>query len=498
MSKQYKLLILIGMSLFFIRLNMFIICIASFASYCIVIKHMHNIVIDMNTNMTEPLNETNVNNINEKYMVNFFDDRQYEYGFLTHHENFEVDSETNILINGLKFDGLTFIDLVNMMKQTRQTKDYYIKYIDKIKTVEKLEYIYSVYTLICQKYLKCMGKEHQLDILPYHIGLIWYYSAKKLSIVPSTTYASVVLYNWKIKDTQNTSDILSNIDVLHSITNSVDELWFYKIHVAIEFVGATLVKSWNKNMNDYLEMENEYVGDVSIWDNIDVQQLMNEILIFLNKSSQLLKQMKEHCDPEFFWSNIRIYLSGYDDKIMYPNGLRIENTEIGIRWKGGSGAQSSLLQLIDIIMGISHSKHENGFLEEMKSYMPKSHQHILQSTQNIINKYPLKQWIMDKANYDMIQHFNTCLKELQKFRSQHIALVHTYVVNFIKKIDIMKKQGRIEEAKKLEKNNVAGNGGSGSLGKMEFELEQSSISDLPLVTFLKEFIDDVKDKKIAE
>lgn len=407
--------------------------------------------------------------------------RSMKYGFLADHEKLQLGNDfeefTRIIV-GLKIqDGHKFRKLVDDMKAVRRSKQHYISIVNNVKSEGELRYIYSVFTFVCQKYIRCLGKDEQIDILPYHIGLPWHISAKRLGLPEATTYSSVVLNNWRPKYEKIES--IDDIEVIHTITNTEDEKWFYKIHMAIELMGAPVLQK------------------LSDWDTIVkseklLRELLSDFFVFLKESTKLVNRMKDHCDPEFFWNQIRIYLAGYDDKTMFPNGLKIENTDIEIRWAGGSGAQSTLLQMTDTVFGVKHDvAHAGEFLNRMRTYMPPTDRNFLL----ILEKNGSIEKHVRKFKSTLLEDlYKLCLSELAKFRHAHMSIVHKYIWNFVERSKKLISSGDVEGAKKILGNNVNSDGGSGSLGKTVGANEQLEMikekNGKTLIDFLTGFADD--------
>lgn len=408
------------------------------------------------------------------------------YGFLTDPNILKLPESVNIefskIIDSLKLkDGNHFRKVVDDMKITRKTKKYYRDLIYSLKNEGELKYIYSLFTFICQKYVRCLGKDNQMDVLPYHIGLLWHYSAERLGLPEATTYSTVVLNNWTplVEDPKTIEDI----SVINTITQTTDEEWFYKIHIAIELMGSSVLKKlmqWDNNTKSVESIAN----------------LLNDFHDFLKKSTRLVKKMREKCDPHFFWNEIRIFLAGYDDVSMFPNGLMIEGTQIVIKWAGGSGAQSTLLQMTDSVFGVKHDvKHAGEFLQKMRSYMPPSDRKFLLE----LEKNGSIESHVKKFNDPALNNlFQICLNDLKKFRQTHLNIVHTYVWDFIKKARESIENGDHQEAAIIMGNNVNSDGGSGSLGKTVGAKNFSVPSEKTntLIDFLEKFADDVKNIKI--
>ena len=73
----------------------------------------------------------------------------------------------------------------------------------------------------------------------------------------------------------------------------------------------------------------------------------------------LLERMHEHCDPQVFYHNIRPLLAGSKGMAAagLPRGVFYDEGNGKGEWRqhsGGSNAQSSLIQLLDIFLEVNH------------------------------------------------------------------------------------------------------------------------------------------------
>lgn len=115
-----------------------------------------------------------------------------------------------------------------------------------------------------------------------------------------------------------------------------------------------------------------------------------------------LAAMREGCHPFIFYHRVRPFLSGWKHNPTLPNGLYYRGvSDKPLQYYGGSAAQSSLIALLDIglgiysdkdcyyvqvyenpffcfILGISHdSIRSKEFLLAMRDYMVKTHSEFL-------------------------------------------------------------------------------------------------------------------------
>lgn len=317
-------------------------------------------------------------------------------------------------------------------------KDYYDNIVNNLN-LNTVKYIYSVFSILTHYYIWSNGVKNVKHSIPSNLGGYWYYSAKKLGLPCVLTHASVDLYNWRLID-NNLEFGLDNIKCINLLTGKLDEEWFYKIMIAIEGVcGHLLEKIYN------LKLEDQYV-----------ENLMVSISKSLDDSIHIIKRLRENCDPDFFFNELRIYLSGSNKKELFPNGIILENIDTQpLNYTGGSAAQSTLFQVLDALFGVEHVDHGKNFLLEMRDYMPKSHKEFLEE---IEKESKLKQFILNSNNAKLTALFNECLAKLEIFRGVHLNIVHQYIYKFIENKDNKKEEKEVEEDKNV--NEDKGTGGT--------------------------------------
>ena len=268
-------------------------------------------------------------------------------------------------------------------------------------TLGEKQYMYSILCMIVHRYVWCSGVSDAklYATIPAIIGIPFYEVSNDLGIPPVLTHAAVDLYNWHLID-ETREFSLDNINTNHTMTGDPSECWFYKVMIAIEGVGGNILKRLLK------------------YDQTNYQKILVDINNLLKQCTKLIKRMYEGCDPDFFFNNIRIYLAGSNNENL-PNGITIaSDPPIVLKYTGGSAAQSTLIQVFDVLFDV---KHEGKFLETMREYMPASHRNYL------LNILPIKNYITpnDKKIY------NQCISQLGKFRQAHLGLVYKYIAKFI-------------------------------------------------------------------
>ena len=100
-------------------------------------------------------------------------------------------------------------------------------------------------------------------------------------------------------------------------------------------------------------------------DNPDiVAQALTDFSICATELGIILTRMYERCAPEVFYHRIRPFLAGSKNMANagLPNGIFYDEGDGKGQWRqynGGSNAQSSLIQFLDIVLGVEHSATGN-------------------------------------------------------------------------------------------------------------------------------------------
>ena len=316
----------------------------------------------------------------------------------------------------------------------------------------QIKYMYSILCMTMNRYIWCTGVDDakKFSELPNIIGIPLYNCSTYLGIAISLTHAAVDLYNWHIVD-ESKEFSLDNIDTNHLMTNSVSEAWFYKVMIAIEGQSAKIINTIN-NIIKKASMSKVYDYQLD-----DVILALNSITVDLNEATQLVKRMYEHCDPEFFFNNLRIYLSGSKNDNL-PNGVTVKSMpDLKLTFAGGSAAQSSLIQVIDAFLGVKHYGERKRFLDDMLQYMPGKHRQYIEYVRKGVD---IATYVVEQNNRELMYAHDRCIDELTKFRQAHLGLVMSYINRFI---DPTARKHKVDDNASTDSNksNAHGNKGSG-------------------------------------
>lgn len=236
-----------------------------------------------------------------------------------------------------------------------------------------------------------------------------------------------------------------------------------------------------------------------------------------------LKRMYEHNKPAVFYHQLRPFLAGSKNMAHagLPKGVYYdvgdngaEKPENWFRLNGGSNAQSSLIQALDIFLGIEHSARDGkqtsgpGFIQvrsrlidlqcfgfsrhalqvltpnqqEMRAYMPGPHRRFLEDLSAQAN---VRSFILNSPTQPPRDAYNAAVNELKCFRDTHIQMVTRYII-------MMAKQPS-SPGEKSKLNLATASSQTKEIAANQMELAGTGGTDL--IPFLKQTRDTVKNAK---
>jgi len=333
--------------------------------------------------------------------------------------------------------------------------------IDPATTHAEYQTLYTILCLIQAGYIWHRGETIHADSVPKQISWPLHLVSKYLDIAPILTHGAVDLYNWQLIDPNKPFE-LENIRSVFTLTGDKSESHFYLVMVAIEHEGRPIL--------------NEIIRLNLLKNTSDADQITKSMQIIstqLDTINQIMKKMYGGCDSDFFYNQLRIFLTGWTNEKLFPNGMELENVGTNIRYGGGSAAQSSLIQVIDAFFGV---KHQNGFLASMREYMPAKHREFINWVESQSNCTSLL------INDQIKQMHSECLEKLVKFRTIHMGFIRHYILNEADKNEKLNKQSVLS---------VEGTGGT-ELGS---KTESDSTEESGLSKMLQGFITDTTNAK---
>ncbi|KAF1951223.1 indoleamine 2,3-dioxygenase alpha type [Byssothecium circinans] len=293
---------------------------------------------------------------------------------------------------------------------------------------------YSILGFFAHGYI--WGGDTPADVVPPSISIPFLQTCKHLELPPVATYAGVCLWNWLPTFDGEPIDSLETLATHMTFTGSMDESWFYLISVAIEARAGPLIP-----------MMIEAIGAARRNDSIKVTQCLRSLAERIDELGSILERMYESCDPHIFYHRIRPFLAGGKNMADsgLPNGVMFDDgtgEQEYVQFSGGSNAQSSIIQFLDIVLNIEHRPTgektsessgsatyggaSHGFLKEMRNYMPGPHRRFLEHVERVAC---LREYV-DSRRQDraLTTAYDACVAMLRSLRDKHIQMVSRYII----------------------------------------------------------------------
>jgi indoleamine 2,3-dioxygenase len=197
-----------------------------------------------------------------------------------------------------------------------------------------------------------------------------------------------------------------------------------------------------------------------------IARALDEMTSCITRLGELLVRMDEQCRPQVFYHRIRPFLAGSKNMAAagLPRGVFYDEGEGRGAWRqlrGGSNGQSSLIQFLDVVLGVEHRAEGSGspdggggkgngkekgkgpegvsFHQEVRAYMPEPHRRFLE---DVAERYPGG---MRKAVEGLLavgggegelsleqlavrEAFQTATRALAEFRNMHLQMVTRYII----------------------------------------------------------------------
>lgn len=299
-------------------------------------------------------------------------------------------------------------------------------------SVEELRCMYAFTTFAAQKYVWCGGLVPDCPKnLPNFLATIWLDICHRLGQRPVLTYAGSVMYNWKYREgfQQGEELTLDNIECIFTFTGTEDERVFFTSMAVLEQYSNIIIDCYNKIyslMMRHCSGKNKITVEKSSYNGIVCVVIANLKMMTrtMRKMHRILKSFgtQYKCDPTFFYTVLRKYLTGYNKEEFHPKGLLIGDDYY--TYHGGSGAQSSFYYFMDMIFDIKHSGHAKEFMEGTLGFMPPEHLQFIEDHRNNLTLENTVTLLNDK---NALAQYNEFIKFYNFFRIRHVNIAHQYI-----------------------------------------------------------------------
>ncbi|KAI0021712.1 indoleamine-dioxygenase [Xylariomycetidae sp. FL0641] len=295
---------------------------------------------------------------------------------------------------------------------------------------------YSVLAFGAHAYI--WGDESPAEVLPPAISVPLLRVSEHLLVPPVATYAALNLWNYQARSPSAPPSELDELSALLTFTGTESESWFYTVSVAMEAqAGECIPKALSA------------LRAIPCRDYGTITAAFESVARCIRNVSTLLGRMPEKCEPDIFYNQIRPFLAGSKGmaKAGLPRGVFYDEGNGMGMWRelrGGSNGQSSMIQLFDVILGVSHgasghsSPHATGklgptqersFHEEVRDYMPDPHRQFLEYVASLgsLRHFALSSRVGD-AQRRCKEAYQEAVDALADLRNRHLKIVTRYIV----------------------------------------------------------------------
>lgn len=310
----------------------------------------------------------------------------------------------------------------------------------------EVAHVNSTLTLLAQKYIYGIPGELR-DNVPRCIGRPWIAASRRRGSQMTLTYDSVILSNWYLRDPAKPPTI-DNVDAYLAVNGSEPERAFLRVHVAIEAAGGDMPFQM-------LSLGSEIYG---IQDEAKRLEALNGFLATAHQRLQLMThligQMWRLLKHEDYWKIVRVTLVGTPEEV-FPDGVKVDGTDVVLNRKGGSGAQSPLMHAVDRFFAIDHAdpgmpqaslthrqaialrtlqgppEHARRFIEEQKTFMCEAHREFHERLHRVPTARDL---VLEHGDDRSVELYNACVGELERWRKVHQQMTHKYIAERVEEM----------------------------------------------------------------
>ncbi|XP_058507974.1 indoleamine 2,3-dioxygenase 2-like [Solea solea] len=283
-----------------------------------------------------------------------------------------------------------------------------------LSTHKELRLAHLALGFISSGYVWQEGQQAPAQTLPKALALPFWLVSRRLGLPAILTYADVILANWKLKDPTGDIDI-SNVDLLFSFPGGDTARGFFIVSLLVEMAASSGLKGALMVMHA-----------LKTSDLIGIQRGLITATQSLKKMKEVFQLMHNHVDAIEFFGTLRVFLFGWRDNPLLPNGLLYEGvSDEPVSLAGSSAGQSSAVQCFDALLCIQHDDESGAFMAHMRDYMPPAHCQLIERLSALPS---LRDFIFCCSSSDLCQAYNACVSALVELRSYHLNTVTKYVI----------------------------------------------------------------------
>lgn len=305
-----------------------------------------------------------------------------------------------------------------VLESKQQEIDSLLPFYSNLSVDEK-ERAHSILGYLSLGYVRIGGRE-TLPKLPRFLAQPWCLLSRMLSRRPMLDYSGCSLYNWERLNPSGPIT-MENIRLLHRFTGLIDEEHFFKTHIVLESEATPLVSGILNAHVAFLEKDSEKLSFV-------LSQLESAMFRLARVCLPLMFQSTIEqgglCDYYVFFHELRYYLTSWE--IEYEGEFEGQK----VKQSGPSGAMSSILPMIDALLGVQMTNEQlAGMLHHFEEYNPLQHRQALAKTREIgsIRSYVHECGV--KGDLSIVSNFNSCVRRVVDFRWRHLQFIQKYIMD---------------------------------------------------------------------
>lgn len=275
--------------------------------------------------------------------------------------------------------------------------------------------LFRDHAMIVQAFM--WGCAQPVGVLPSCLSKPLAALAGALEVPPILNYSAYVLDNC-LMPAPDERPTMETARPLRTFTDDPMEAWFLRIHIAIEAKAG-----------DVLDAVSRSLDAASLGDAEGCAAALDQAAQQWQEIAALFARMSEGCSPEFFFHTLRHFWHGWVNNPALPGGLIYNGVArfagVAQQFRGVAGSQSSLLKLMDILLGTRHEDNElTRYLAELDCYRPREHVAFLTWLAASPALSDLRQ--MQEAD-PMRPALDACRAAIADFRSLHADYAQAYI-----------------------------------------------------------------------
>ena len=129
---------------------------------------------------------------------------------------------------------------------------------------------------------------------------------------------------------------------------------------------------------------------------------------------------------------MRPFIHGWKNHPALPNGVVYEGVaelrRAPQRLRGETGAQSSIVPVLDALLGVAHAPDPlREYLDEMRDYMPPRHRAFLEARRGAVRLRAAAVRELRRRAPELAEAYDACLRWLEAFRTLHLDYAARYI-----------------------------------------------------------------------